>query len=186
MSWFSEKFKDTWIGAGKTWRFSWTGYSNPKYSKATTKELTEKVQPEKKSKFLTELQCQLIKGDTLWEVLSILKYKSQFYGGLIEVQAGFVTDFASVPRVPIVYTLFGNRAHRESVIHDYLYQTHLTSKDEADKIFLEAMEARGKSFAVRWAMYMGVVLGGHSSYKSGPERFTLFGNKQADLDDKED
>lgn len=140
----------------------------------------------KESKFLTELQCQLVNGDNRWEVLSTLRYQSQIYNGLIEVQAGFVTDFASVPRVPIAYTLFGNRAHRESVVHDYLYQTHLTSKSDADKIFLEAMKARGKGFFVRWSMYMGVVLGGYSSYKSGPKRFTIFGNKQIDLTRKED
>lgn len=92
--------------------------------------------------------------------------------------AGFVTDFASVPRVPVVYTAFGDRAHRESVVHDYLYQTHLVKKGVADRIFLEAMKTRKKSLWVRLGMYWGVVLGGFSSYRSGPRRFTVLQNKK--------
>lgn len=98
---------------------------------------------------------------------------SQCLGGLLDVPAGFVTDFASVPRVPVVYMLFGDRAHHESVVHDYLYQTHLCNRGAADKVFLEAMKARGKSAFVRRGMYWGVVLGGRKSYKSGPSRFKL-------------
>lgn len=129
--------------------------------------------------FLTELECELIPGsDDKWEVKAPLVYQSEvaiFYllptAGKITAPAGFVTDFASVPRVPVVYTLFGDRAHREAVIHDYLYQTHLVPKAIADKVFKEAMAARGKGWFVRWGMYLGVVLGGASSYKSGPSRY---------------
>jgi hypothetical protein len=34
-------------------------------------------------------------------------------GKVIEIETGFETDFASVPRLPIVYTLWGNQTHRE-------------------------------------------------------------------------
>jgi hypothetical protein len=62
-------------------------------------------------------------------------------GETIKVPAGFITDFASVPRV--FWTLFpkwgkyGNAA----VIHDYLYwvQESKYPKKRADEIFLEGM-----------------------------------------------
>ena len=127
-------------------------------------------------KFLTELNCRDL-DDNRWELLSDLVYETDvamlyFLPTFkITVPKGFVTDFASVPRVPIVYSLFGDRAHREAVVHDYLYQTHLVPKAMADKVFLEAMKARGKSPFVRYGMYWGVVLGGAGSYKSGPSRY---------------
>lgn len=125
-----------------------------------------------KSEFLTDLVVKQI-NDTTWALSFPLDYNSELLNDTIGVPGGFVTDFASVPRVPIAYTLFGNRAHRESVVHDFLYQTHLTSKAIADKIFLEAMKARGKPFWVRWTMYLGVRIGGGSAYRTGKERFKL-------------
>ena len=124
-----------------------------------------------KSQFLTELLTRLSEEDGKWILTAPLKYQSRIYKGIIEVPAGFETDLASVPRVPIAYTAFGNRAHRESVVHDYLYQKHLVGKAKADRIFLEAMKVRKKPLWVRWSMYMGVVLGGGSAYKEGPDRY---------------
>ena len=125
-----------------------------------------------KSQFLTDLVVKQI-DDKTWALEANLEYNSALLDDLLIAPKGFITDFASIPRVPIAYTLFGNRAHRESVIHDYLYQTHLATKAMADKVFLEAMEARGKSFWVRWVMYLGVRVGGGSAYKTGKERFKL-------------
>lgn len=122
------------------------------------------------ARFLTELLTRDL-DDRKAEVLADLVYESDLLGRTITVPKGFVTDFASVPRVPIVYLLFGDRAHRESVVHDYLYQRHMVTRGVADKVFLEAMKARGKSAFVRVGMYWGVVLGGRGSYKSGPSRY---------------
>ena len=124
-----------------------------------------------KSEFLNELLIKPTSKDGEWVLLEPLRYQSKIYKGTIEIPAGFVTDFASVPRVPVAYTLFGDRAHRESVIHDFLYTRHLVGKAKADRIFLEAMKVRKKSVFVRWAMYLGVMLGGGSAYKSGPDRY---------------
>ena len=118
------------------------------------------------SKFLTELDVRLKDDDGIWILDSPLVYESGILG-TIEVPAEFETDFASVPRVPIAYTLFGDRAHRESVIHDYLYRTDsvpLATYDQANDVFLEAMECRGKGWFVRKMMYWGVCVGGFTSY----------------------
>ena len=118
------------------------------------------------SKFLTELDARLKDDDRIWILDSPLVYESGILG-TIEVPAEFETDFASVPRVPIAYTLFGDRAHRESVIHDYLYRTDsvpLATYDQANDVFLEAMKCRGKGWFVRKMMYWGVCVGGFTSY----------------------
>lgn len=118
------------------------------------------------SKFMSELYAHLVNDDTVWELDFSLEYHSDIAGKII-VPAGFQTDFASVPRLPIIYTFFGDRAHREAVLHDYLYRKDsnpIVSESVANKVFLEAMTLRGKPFLVRWSMYFGVCLGGFTAY----------------------
>lgn len=118
------------------------------------------------SNFLTELDAKLKDDDIVWVIQSDLLYDSDLIGKIC-VPAGFETDFASVPRIPIAYTLFGDRAHRESAIHDYLYRIDsfpVVERSQADDVFLEAMEVRGKGFFVRRMMWLGVRAGGFTSY----------------------
>ena len=118
------------------------------------------------AKFLTELNARLKDDDRIWIIDSRLVYESDLVG-IIIVPEGFETDFASVPRIPVFYILFGDRAHRESVIHDYLYRSDSfpsVSRGQADNVFLEAMKCRGKRFFVRYAMYWGVRAGGWTAY----------------------
>ena len=118
------------------------------------------------SEFKTELDARLKDDDRVWVLDQPLVYQSDLLGA-ITIPAGFETDFASVPRVPIAYMMFGDRAHREAVIHDFLYRSDsnpCVDKSMADDVFLEAMKCRGKGWFVRYAMYWGVRLGGASSY----------------------
>ena len=118
------------------------------------------------SKFLTELDAKLIKDDRIWKLDSPLIYESDLLG-LIEVPEGFETDLASVPRVPFVYMMWGGKAHREGVLHDYLFRIDsvpLASYSQANKVFFEAMTVRGKPDYVRYPMWLGVVLGGWTAY----------------------
>ena len=134
------------------------------------------------SGFLTALHVNLKEGnDCIWIVDEPLKYYSELLGCLIIIPpwfetkepdpAGepsfFETDFASVPRVPIFYEAWGDRAHRESVLHDYLYRIDskpVCTYSQANSVFLEAMKSTGKSWWIRWGMYMGVVAGGWTAY----------------------
>ena len=112
----------------------------------------------KKATFITELDVRLMEGDKVWMLESPLIYYSPLVGR-IQVPAGFYTDFASVPRLPIAFALFGDKAHREGVIHDYLFRKDAipeTCFSKANRVFLEAMESRGKSIFVRWPMYLAV------------------------------
>jgi hypothetical protein len=118
------------------------------------------------SKFLTELHLSL-KSNGIWVLDEPLVYYSDLLKRRVTVPVWFQTDLASVPRVPIVYWWWGGRAHREAIIHDYLYRRDsmpMVSFQVANKVFLEAMKARGKPWYVRHPMYMGVCAGGKSSY----------------------
>ena len=118
------------------------------------------------SKFLTEIDAYL-KDDNIWILNSPLIYQSDILGCEVEVPTGFNTDLASVPRLPIIFSFWGGRTHRESVIHDYLFRKDsqpVVSFFEANKVFNEAGRCRGKSRWIRWPMFIGTIIGGYGSY----------------------
>ena len=119
------------------------------------------------AKFLTDLIINQL-TDSVFELVEPLIYQSDILGGFkVSVPRGFQSDGASVPRVPIAYMLYGDRAHHEAVIHDYLYRSDSIPEvafKTANEAFLEAMECRGKPWYVRRPMYLGVVFFGFSCY----------------------
>jgi len=135
-----------------------------------------------KSGFITSLSVELKSdNDCVWIVTKPLKYWSRLLDRLIVVPpwfetkepdpegepSFFETDFASVPRVPFAYEAWGDRAHREAVIHDYLYRIDsvpVATYSQANDVFLEAMKATGKPLRICYPMYWGVVLGGWTAY----------------------
>jgi len=118
---------------------------------------------------LSTLAVSLVsEGDTpVWVLDEPLHFEGQIS---VTVPAGFVTDFASVPRIPLAYLLTGDTVHAAAVVHDYLYQTHLCSRAEADEIFYEAMAATDVPAWRRWLMYRAVRMFGGGAYASGPAR----------------
>lgn len=120
-----------------------------------------------KSEFLTCLDCRLLENESFWILNQPLFYESAHLNAVIRVPTGFKTDFASVPRIPFIFSFFGDRAHHEAVIHDYLYRIDsvpVASRKDADRVFLEAMTVRGKPKRIRWPMYLGVRMGGFNAY----------------------
>lgn len=123
-----------------------------------------------KMDFLTDLVTKTI-DDGCSKLMSPLQFYSKSLKRVIEVPTGFCTDGASVPRLPIIYLAVGGRAKRASCIHDYLYATHETrSRRQADIVFLEAMKVDGIPLWARELMFVGVRLGGLSSWADGPAR----------------
>ena len=55
------------------------------------------------------------------------------------VPMGSTTDLASVPRLPGAYLLFGGRARRSAILHDWLYENRFQRK-WADDVFRAAMK----------------------------------------------
>ena len=98
-----------------------------------------------------------------WELLAPITYEVPGIGP-VTVPAGFDTDFASVPRLPFMFWLLGDRADYAAVIHDYLYRTGIVSRSVADKVFRTIAEEEGLGFFARWSMWAGLRVGGWTSY----------------------
>jgi hypothetical protein len=90
-------------------------------------------------------------GADKWKLNTPLRYQSNAASDVIEVPAGFITDFATVPRVPVAYLLFDGYGDRAAVIHDFLYRTGTFSRTICDRVFYEALLSDGVS---RWRASM--------------------------------
>ena len=123
---------------------------------------------ERSAGFISGLHLELKEGrDDVWIVEKVLAYYSKLLDDFIYVPPKFETDLASVPRIPIVYRLWGNRAHREAVLHDFLFRCDAlpqVSFETANLIFQEAMLSRDVKWYVRKPMYWGVCVGGWPSW----------------------
>lgn len=88
---------------------------------------------------------------------------------VVVVPAGFRTDFASVPRLPLAFWLFGGVADEAAVIHDWLYTNNVkgVTRKQADEVFAEAMTALGVKGWQRGPMWLGVRLFGGSHWGTG-------------------
>ena len=122
---------------------------------------------------ITNPSVQKVGGKFPWRLTSALIWE-RADKTLIVVPAGFLTDFASVPRLPLIYAWVGGRGSMAAIIHDYLYTVagtdaypHITRKD-ADQEFLRAMSIlkEPSSPIKRAAMYRAVRLFGGFSYQS--------------------
>lgn len=123
----------------------------------------------RKAHFQTVLTVALADEEkNLWIMTSDLRYFSALIGAEIKVPAGFVTDFASVPRLPLAYWLAGDKARCAAVVHDFLYVTKAYPREICDKIFLEAMEATGIPAWRRLPMYYAVKAAGWYYFNQPP------------------
>jgi hypothetical protein len=119
--------------------------------------------------FLSPLELEYLDGVT-WKITAPFTYHIGAPDGVesVQIPIGFVTDFASVPKVlwnllPPVGT-YGKAA----VIHDWLYQDRVIdgpclrvcTRAEADAILFEAMTVLAVGFLTRWTIYLGVRVGG--------------------------
>lgn len=102
--------------------------------------------------FLSKLRTEDIDDDRalLTDALFVLVDEE-----VIEIPKGTVTDFASVPRIPLAYMLAGGTARRAAVLHDFLYSKQ-RDREWADKVFRAAMEADGVPWWRRNLMYAAV------------------------------
>ena len=132
-----------------------------------------------KSEFLTSLSADHLEGKW-WRIRSPLVYYSESIDTTITVPEGFVLDFASVPRLPLAYMLFGNTKHWEAAVHDLNYRWGIVGRITSDIIFHESMAVRSRMrenqsrlyrfgrFLRRNIMTSVVIIGGVFSAKSLP------------------
>lgn len=115
------------------------------------------------TRFEEPLQAELLTDRKTWRLLAPFSYLDPDHG-LITVPPGFETDFASVPRLPIVFDLVGAYGHAAAVLHDYLYKAALLPRAEADRVFFNALRSSGIARWRAWLMLGGVRLFGASHY----------------------
>jgi hypothetical protein len=117
------------------------------------------------SAFLTDLDTRLVcEFDNTESLLAPLEYYSDLLERKLVVPTGFVTDFASVPRVLGAYLLFGGKGRRASALHDMLYTSRIVDRETADLVLREALLATGYSRFTAQAFYLGVRAGGQSHW----------------------
>ena len=118
--------------------------------------------------FLTELNMTKVReasstGRARWRLNTELAYMSKIHG-LIIVPALYLSDMASVPRIPFAYWLTGDTAHASAVVHDYLcsvqYPQCKISWSKAASVFGEAMKHEKVPLWRRTIMTIGVRLAG--------------------------
>jgi hypothetical protein len=117
----------------------------------------------------------------LWRLGHPLVYQSDLLGKTITVPAGFVTDFASIPRLPIVYLAVGGRGDRAAVAHDWLYSSQAVDRATADAILREALLATGYGSLLANMFYAAVRLFGasHWSAPNVPQTASVSAQMQA-------
>ena len=118
--------------------------------------------------YLTQLRGEVLSDEAF-------QLTSDFYVLLeciqeVVVPEGFITDFASVPRLPIVYLAVGNKGHKAAVLHDWLYHTKQFSRETCDKYFYFALRESGVNWFYAQAMYRAVRMAGGSFYNRVKEQ----------------
>lgn len=110
------------------------------------------------SAYLTPVDLRLVGPDT-WLLLAPLRYHSDLLRNVVHVPAGFRTDLASVPRLPLAYLMAGGHAPASAIVHDWLIETD-TEWVLAAQVFREAMAVEGVALWRRTLMYSAVRLRG--------------------------
>lgn len=114
-----------------------------------------------KAEFRSELEAEdYDEQDGIDKLLTPLLYFSAILGALVTVPAGFLTDYASVPRLPFAYAILGGKGKKAAVVHDWLYKSQSVERAVADSVFREALAASGYGAVVRAMFYAGVRVGG--------------------------
>ena len=118
------------------------------------------------SSFTDPLRVEIEQGETQGRGLALLTQGFTYEvgalgsGDLVNVPAGFETDFCSTPRcVRWLFPSF-DRGAKASVIHDWLWtaRPRTRSRAEIDRIFREALEVLGVPAWRRWTMWAAVRL----------------------------
>jgi hypothetical protein len=88
----------------------------------------------------------------------------------VVVPKDFITDFASVPRLPMFFLMAGGKGKRAAVVHDWLYTVGTAhpgtiTRLQADQVLLEAMLASGYARVTAGMFYAAVRAGGSSHWQ---------------------
>ncbi len=118
------------------------------------------------SAFLTKLEyLPVLTEYDRWMLTGALVYDSDVIGVRIVVPAGYVTDFVSGDDWIIVRRIVNDAMRRAAVLHDFAYEFGFITREQADALFLEAMQVDDVVGWRRWCAWIGVRLAGGSHYR---------------------
>jgi hypothetical protein len=120
------------------------------------------------ARFLSPLVVRYL-DEGEWILCAPLVFSSDVLGRIVTVPEGFRTNFASVPRLPLAYLLFGGVADEAAVVHDFLYSAECSPRvprEQADDVLAEASKVCGVAAWRRGPMWFGVRLFGGSHYET--------------------
>ena len=122
---------------------------------------------------IPEPPIQAVEGTDYYHTYE--EYRITILGKEIVIPKGFVFDGASIPAAFWIsfYTPYHPRVIAAALVHDFLYYSHLATKEEADKIFGAILGAKGVGKFRRRNMWRAVHLFGGRAW----ERRSQFGLK---------
>ena len=124
------------------------------------------------SQFTSQLIIELV-GPNLWRTFYPFDYHVGSYPSneIIVVPSGFVTDFASIPRIFWSVLSPTDQYGKAALLHDYCYVTHYKKdRDYCDKIFKEAMLVLKVPPWKLYTMYWGVRIFGEQAWNNAKMR----------------
>lgn len=101
-------------------------------------------------------------------LLNDFTYRTRDNKQAITALAGFVTDFASIPRAFRRLITGNDNTKKPSVIHDWDYRRKdcPRTRKRVDQIFLMGMKENGVPGWKRYTAYYGVRVGGWASWQT--------------------
>jgi len=112
--------------------------------------------------FLTPLNLQDIDGER-FQLLTPLLYRASDKR-IWAVEAGFETDFASIPRALWWRYPKSGKWNRAAVLHDWLYVRNGVTRGQADALFKEALAACDVNWWTRNVFHKAVRAGGWKAW----------------------
>lgn len=104
-----------------------------------------------------------------WVLGNDLVFTVRETGQRIVVPRGFVTDFASVPR--IFWSFFPRHGEytRAAIVHDFLYWEQRCSREQADELFDIVMQDSDVDSTTRLTIYAAVRVWGDGAWQANSE-----------------
>lgn len=122
-----------------------------------------------RSRFLDPLIVRPMADGVQWALAARFRYYSERLDRTIEVPELFIVDFASSPRILWSRLPPWQRYGAIAVIHDRLYWTQETTREEADTVLRDGMELLAVPIEDIVAIHAGVRVGGSIAWDSNAE-----------------
>lgn len=104
-----------------------------------------------------------------WSLVESFTYRLANTRDSVVIPSGFVTDFASIPKLAqSIISALGSHG-LPAILHDYLYWEQACARNQADVLFRKAMEEMGVGPTTAGVMYRAVELGGSSAWRENAD-----------------